>query len=87
MSWANPSSVWPLLPRAAMRKIGGVDYPVQQVASHDYTTVRASFPIMSLQGRVDAVAQCRGVERLREKADSTRCDVLFTNCLAAEIRP
>jgi hypothetical protein len=39
----------------------GVDYPVQQVAPHDYTALRASFPTASsLQGRVDAVAQCRG---------------------------
>jgi hypothetical protein len=30
-------------------------------------------PTASLQGRVDAVAQCRGVERLSKKADSTGC--------------
>src|SRR5271166_6293786 len=73
MSQRKSELGWLWLLRAAMLKIRGVDYCVQQVASHDYTTLRASFPTASLQGRVDAVAQCRGVERLSKKADSTRC--------------
>lgn len=43
MSQRKSELGWLWLLRAAMLKIRDVDYCVQQVASHDYTTLRASF--------------------------------------------